>query len=211
MTERGRDGAVRSSGVRVPVVGVVVVGVPPGGVDQQPVLCDVSGQTLVRRAMDCLVTSGRVDRLAVLFGETWRPDVAPGAILVVHDPAHPLVSGAWIDQVLDVLMDDPDLDGVVPVRPVTDTLKRVGPDGVVEGTADRGSFHVVGSPQAYRQAALVRPGVLGPDGTLPAGPGALAARVRSAGGVLRVVPALGEVIAVVDADDLILAEALLRA
>jgi 2-C-methyl-D-erythritol 4-phosphate cytidylyltransferase len=47
-------------------------------------------------------------------------------------------------------------DAVVPVRPVTDTLKRVGADGAVHGTEDRERFRWALTPQAYRRDVLER-------------------------------------------------------
>ena len=55
-------------------------------------------------------------------------------VVLVHDAARPLVDDAVVERLLAPLGEG--FDGVVPVLPVADTLKRVR-DGVVEETVDR--------------------------------------------------------------------------
>jgi 2-C-methyl-D-erythritol 4-phosphate cytidylyltransferase len=45
-------------------------------------------------------------------------------------------------------------DGVVPVLPVSDTVKRVGPDGAVVETLDRAELVAAQTPQAFVASAL---------------------------------------------------------
>ena len=67
-------------------------------------------------------------------------------VVVVHDAARPLVDDAIVERVLGRLGEG--LDGVVPVLPVADTVKRVV-GGVVTETLDRDSLVVVQTPQAF--------------------------------------------------------------
>jgi hypothetical protein len=221
------DGRVIPGAVpdRAPVIGVVpVVHDDPDAPGGCAALRELGGMTLLRRAVDRLVGSGRVDRVTVCFGArclctvcfgTVPPDARPGAgrsaeapsgLVVVHDPLHALAPASLVRDVVDELLAHQEADGILPVRPVTDTLKRTGPDGVVTGTADREAFHVVGSPQVYRAAVLAR---VDGWGAPALGPGDLPVLVRAAGGRLRTVPAPGEVFPVTTDDDLVLAEAVL--
>ncbi len=139
-----------------------------------------------------------------------RPD--PAGVVVVHDPLFPLAPAALVRAVVAAL--DPPLGGdgpagVVPVRPVTDTLKRVDEDGVVLATVDRAGFRTVCSPQAFRTGVLL--GALeAAHATLrDLGADVLPGLVQDRGGRLSSVPAPGEVVRVAEADDLVLAEAML--
>lgn len=220
----------------VPVLGVVpVVRADPAAPGGCAALRELRGATLMRRAVDALVASGRVDRVVLSFGPV-RFDAgspsgappgasssAPSAIVVVHDPLHALAPATLVGEVVDELLAHPEADGVVPVRPVTDTLKRTGPDGVVTATADREAFRVALSPQAFRVVVLARlvppapgtpePGMLGPGTLEPGmlGPGRLPGLVRAAGGRLRTLTGPGDTFAVTTDDDLALAEAVLAA
>lgn len=193
------------------VLGVVPVRCDdPGAPGGCAALRELRGVTLLRRAVDQLVGSGRVGRVVLTFGPL---DLAPGqcagtpyGIVVVHDPLHVLAPVDLVRDVVDELLAHPEADGVVPVRSVTDTLKRVGVGGVLTTTADREAFRTVASPQAYRSAALAG---FGRDGQVPLGPDVLPMLVRSSGGLLRTVPAPDESFAVTSDEDVLLAEAAL--
>jgi 2-C-methyl-D-erythritol 4-phosphate cytidylyltransferase len=157
-----------------------------------------------------------------------RPD--PAGIVVVHDPLFPLAPAALVRAVVapldDVDFDDIDPDGtvpdgaephhaegpaaVVPVRLVTDTLKRVDEDDVVTATVSRDGFRMVYSPQAFRTAALIAALDAADDAALRH-PGAdvLPRLIQAGGGRLHSVLAPGEVFRIAQADDLVLAEAML--
>jgi 2-C-methyl-D-erythritol 4-phosphate cytidylyltransferase len=67
--------------------------------------------------------------------------------VLVHDAARPLVGEALIDRVMAGLAEG--ADGVVPALAVTDTVKRLGPDGTVAETFDRASLRAVQTPQGF--------------------------------------------------------------
>jgi 2-C-methyl-D-erythritol 4-phosphate cytidylyltransferase len=151
---------------------------------------------------------------AVLTGVAASVCADPTGIVVVHDPLHPLAPAGLVHAVVDRLSAEDDgvpCAGVVPVRPVTDTLKWVDEDDVVTATADRLTFRMVYSPQAYRAGVLAAALADAPDRVLR-GRGAelLPGLVEAAGGRLRTVPAPGEVFRIATTDDLVLAEAMLH-
>lgn len=145
----------------------------------------------------------------VAGGERRRDSVARGlaaieeelAVVLVHDAARPLVSGALIRRVLQAAASS---GAAVPALPVTDTIKRVEGDRVVE-TPARAGLVAVQTPQGFRLPLLRR---------------ALAASPADATDEAALVEALGEPVRTVPGDpknlkittplDLLLAECLLR-
>jgi 2-C-methyl-D-erythritol 4-phosphate cytidylyltransferase len=79
------------------------------------------------------------------------PDEA--AVIVVHDAARPLVTDDVLGRVIAPL--SAGFDGAVPVLKLTDTVKRVRRDEVVE-TLDREGLFVSQTPQAFLADALRR-------------------------------------------------------
>ena len=109
------------------VVDVIVVGDVPGG-----------------------TTGGKRRRDSVANGLAEVPDSADW--ILVHDAARPLVTPEIIAALTGRLALG-DADAVIPVTPMTDTLKRVKNSRVV-GTVDRSSIKAVQTPQAFRAEAL---------------------------------------------------------
>lgn len=72
-------------------------------------------------------------------------------VIAVHDGARPLFSRRVFERCLEALAV---ADGAVPGIEVSDTLKRAGGAGVVEGTVDRTSLWAVQTPQVFRAASL---------------------------------------------------------
>jgi 2-C-methyl-D-erythritol 4-phosphate cytidylyltransferase len=73
------------------------------------------------------------------------------AVVLVHDAARPLLPDEVIERVLAPLSEG--WDGVVPSLPVSDTVKRVEGDRVVE-TLPRGELVAVQTPQAFIASVL---------------------------------------------------------
>lgn len=72
--------------------------------------------------------------------------------VLVHDAARPVVPESLVDRVLAPLADG--ADAVVPGLPVTDTIKRLAPDGAIIETIDRSVLCAAQTPQACRASAL---------------------------------------------------------
>jgi 2-C-methyl-D-erythritol 4-phosphate cytidylyltransferase len=125
---------------------------------------------------------------------------ADAEIVVVHDAARPLATAALFATVIDAVKSG--ADGAIPAVPVTDTIKRVDGDRVVE-TLDRSALVAVQTPQAFRADVLRKAHAVGADAT---DDGAL---VEAAGGRVVVVPGETANIKVTTPHDLRVAEALL--
>lgn len=97
-----------------------------------------------------IVVAGGSDRAAsVRAGLVVVPDAVP--VIVVHDAARPLASRELFSRVIGAL--GKDIDGVVPGLAVTDTIKRVR-DNLVLDTLDRSTLIAVQTPQAFRASSL---------------------------------------------------------
>jgi len=130
----------------------------------------------------------------------------PGDPVVVHDAARPLVGPELFESTLREL-DASGCDGAIAAAPVTDTVKRVGPDRVVCDTLDRGALWAVQTPQAFRRETLER--ALDVDSGTLARATDDAWLVERAGGTVRVVPGPPENLKVTTPLELGVAELLL--
>jgi 2-C-methyl-D-erythritol 4-phosphate cytidylyltransferase len=128
--------------------------------------------------------------------------------VIVHDAARPLASAELFERALADL-DESGADAVIAAAPVSDTIKKVGPDGrsVLE-TLDRGRLWAVQTPQVFRRTALERALLHASDVVLAAATDD-ASLIEQAGGVVRVVEADPLNLKVTRPIDLQLAELLL--
>jgi len=74
------------------------------------------------------------------------------AIVLVHDAARALTPPQLIESVAAAVRSGH--AAVIPVLPVVDTIKEVGPDGSVLGTVDRSVLRSVQTPQGFRHEVL---------------------------------------------------------
>jgi 2-C-methyl-D-erythritol 4-phosphate cytidylyltransferase len=74
--------------------------------------------------------------------------------ILVHDAARPFVPAAVIERVVDAVRAG--APAVIPVVPVTDTIKRVDPAGKVLDTPDRAALVAVQTPQGFEPSLLRR-------------------------------------------------------
>ncbi|MEV6282883.1 2-C-methyl-D-erythritol 4-phosphate cytidylyltransferase [Kribbella sp. NPDC051770] len=126
-----------------------VVAVPPGTED------------VVGKLLDPYV--GAAD-LRIVAGGAERTDSVKAALelvpvdgidcVLVHDAARSFVPVAVIERVVDAVRGG--APAVVPVIPVTDTIKRVGPCGEVVETPDRSALVAVQTPQGFDPELLRR-------------------------------------------------------
>jgi 2-C-methyl-D-erythritol 4-phosphate cytidylyltransferase len=121
-------------------IDAVVVVAPPEWEEPAILLAEEIGAAKVTAC----VTGGEARADSVRAGVAEVPEDA--AVILVHDAARPLVSDEVIGRVIGALGDG--YDGAVPALPVSDTLKRVDGDRVVE-TVDRSSLVAVQTPQAF--------------------------------------------------------------
>jgi 2-C-methyl-D-erythritol 4-phosphate cytidylyltransferase len=137
MLERSVDGLLASG-----VIDRVVVAVPAGRVDQTALL--LGGRASV-------VEGGpeRHDTVRLALSAVGDPE-----FVVVHDAARSLTPVEQIRRVVAALRDG--LRAVIPVLPVTDTIKAVDANGVVLGTPERAGLRAVQTPQGFETELLRR-------------------------------------------------------
>ena len=129
--------------------------------------------------------------------------VPPDAeIVVVHDAARPLAEPELFDRVVGAVRGG--ADGAIAAAPLTDTVKGVDGDRVVE-TLDRRALVAVQTPQAFRATTLRTAHAGDPEATDDA------ALVEAAGGTVVVVAAPRWNLKITEPGDLAVAEALLKA
>jgi 2-C-methyl-D-erythritol 4-phosphate cytidylyltransferase len=125
------------------------------------------------------------------------------AVVLVHDAARPLLPDAVIERVLAPLGEG--WDGAVPGLPVSDTIKRMEGERVVE-TLPRDELTAVQTPQAFVAPAL-REAL---SGDL-ADASDCASLVEARGGRIKVVEGDRRLLKVTDAEDLALVESWIAA
>jgi len=175
------------------VDGIVVV-VPDGWEEPGILLAEELGAAKVT----AVVAGGATRAASVRAGVAEVP--ADADVILVHDAARPLVSEDVVGRVLTALNEG--WDGAVPGLAVSDTVKRVENDAVVE-TLPRASLVAVQTPQAFSADAL-RHSV---DGDLDATD--CSALVEARGGRVRVVEGDPRLLKVTTPDDLAFVERLL--
>jgi 2-C-methyl-D-erythritol 4-phosphate cytidylyltransferase len=120
------------------------------------------------------------------------------AVVLVHDAARPLVPEDVIERVLAPLSEG--WDGVVPGLPLSDTVKRVEGDRVLE-TLPRGELVAVQTPQAFL-ASVLREAL----GGNVSGASDCASLIEAQGGRVKVVEGDSRLLKVTSRDDLELVE-----
>ncbi len=165
------------------------------------VLTPIAGVPMAVRSVRAVLASGIADRVLVRAGartaavlracaglpvgaydvtgahalqraDTAQGDGAGRSVVVVHDANRPLVPPELFTAVLAAVRDGHDV--VVPVLPLTDTVKIVDGAGLVRGTPDRAGLRVRQTPCAVRPGRP-DPGLAGAH-TVPGDPMAFAVR-----------------------------------
>jgi 2-C-methyl-D-erythritol 4-phosphate cytidylyltransferase len=154
------------------------------GTDGPKALVELAGRTLLQRSVDVLRAVPAIERIVVALpasaeapvgthgvrggavrSESVRLALAAAAtgtgagagdMVLVHDAARPLVTVALAQATIRALEADESIDGAIAAVAMTDTVKRVGEDGVVRETLDRRELWAVQTPQVFRRAALER-------------------------------------------------------
>ena len=123
--------------------------------------------------------------------------------MLVHDAARALTPPELIESVAAAGRGG--LPAVIPVLPVIDTIKQVGPDEVVHGTVDRSVLRSVQTPQGFRHDVLAEAHASATDPLTDD-----AGLVEKAGIPVTCVPGSELALKITRPLDLVLAEALLR-
>jgi 2-C-methyl-D-erythritol 4-phosphate cytidylyltransferase/2-C-methyl-D-erythritol 2,4-cyclodiphosphate synthase len=127
--------------------------------------------------------------------------VSPAAeLVVIHDAARPLVSGAVIDRTIEAAASTG--AAIAAVR-AHDTVKRAGADGVIIATLPRDEIFLAQTPQAFRVSILREALAIAGDATDEA------ALAEQAGHHVRVVAGDPRNLKVTTPDDLVMAERLI--
>jgi 2-C-methyl-D-erythritol 4-phosphate cytidylyltransferase len=124
-------------------------------------------------------------------------------IVLVHDAARALAPTELVEAVAAAVRDG--RPAVIPVLPVVDTVKQVGPDGIVLGTIDRSALRIVQTPQGFQRAVLAAAHAGGGDPLTDD-----AGLVEKAGVPVSCVPGSELALKITRPLDVLIAEALLR-
>ena len=173
-------------------IDAIVIAAPPDWEEPSILVAEEIAATKVSSA----VTGGESRSESVRLALEEVP--AEAAVVLVHDAARPLLPEEVIERVLAPLSEG--WDGVVPVVPLADTVKRVEGDRVVE-TVPRDDLVAAQTPQAFLADALRQ----AMSGDVSAATDC-ASLVESQGGRIKVVEGDPRLLKVTDADDLALVE-----
>jgi 2-C-methyl-D-erythritol 4-phosphate cytidylyltransferase len=170
-------------------VDAIVVAAPPGWEEPSILLAEELGCSKVSSC----VTGGATRAESVKRALDEVPTEA--AVVLVHDAARPYVDDAVIERVLAPLGEG--WDGAVPALPVSDTVKRVEGDRIVE-TLPRGELRAVQTPQAF-VAPVLRDAYATGD---LSGATDCASLVEARGGRVKIVPGDPRLAKITDVADL---------
>jgi 2-C-methyl-D-erythritol 4-phosphate cytidylyltransferase len=173
-------------------IDAIVIAAPPEWEEPSILVAEEIAATKVSSA----VTGGETRSESVRLALADVPGDA--AAVLVHDAARPLVPDDVIERVLAPLGEG--WDGAVPVLPLSDTVKRVDGERVIE-TLPRGELVAAQTPQAF-VADVLRAALAG-DVTAATD---CASLVEARGGRVKAVPGDPRLLKVTDADDLALVE-----
>ena len=177
-----------------PSVRLIVVAAPVAEVDAvRSLLAPVAPVTVVAGGAE------RQQSVALALAEV--PDDV--AIVLVHDAARALTPPELVESVAAAVRDG--RPAVIPVLPVVDTIKEVGPGEIVLGTVDRSVLRSVQTPQGFLLTVLVAVHAAAADALTDD-----AGLVEKAGLPVTCVPGSELAMKITRPLDLILAEALLK-
>lgn len=135
-------------GLRAGGVGTIVVTAPAASLDEfRAGIADIGG-------VEVVAGSDRSRQASVALGLAALGQHKPGDVVLVHDAARPLTPAQVTARVIDAVRAG--AGAVIPVLPVTDTLKSVDASGVVTGTPRRADMVAVQTPQGFRWDVLMR-------------------------------------------------------
>jgi 2-C-methyl-D-erythritol 4-phosphate cytidylyltransferase len=166
----------------------IVVAAPPEW--EEP--CILVAEEVAAGKVAATVTGGESRSESVRAALAEVPEEA--TVVLVHDAARPLVTDDVIERVIAALGDG--WDGAVPALPISDAVKRVEGEAVVE-TLDRGGLVAAQTPQAF-VASVLREALAGHVSEAAD----CASLVEARGGRVRVVEGDRRLVKVTDSADL---------
>ena len=135
-------------GLRAGGVGTIVVTAPAASLDEfRAGIADIGG-------VEVVAGSDRSRQASVALGLAALGQRNEGDVVLVHDAARPMTPAQVTARVIDAVRAG--AGAVIPVLPVTDTLKSVDASGVVTGTPRRADMVAVQTPQGFRGDVLMR-------------------------------------------------------
>jgi 2-C-methyl-D-erythritol 4-phosphate cytidylyltransferase len=170
-------------------VDAIVVAAPPDWEEPSILLAEELGCSKVSSC----VTGGATRAESVRRALDEVP--AEAAVVLVHDAARPYLDDAVIERVLAPLGEG--WDGAVPALPLSDTVKRVDGDRIVE-TLPRAELRAVQTPQAFVAPVLRDAYAIGDLTTATD----CASLVEARGGRVKIVPGDPRLAKITDAADL---------
>jgi 2-C-methyl-D-erythritol 4-phosphate cytidylyltransferase len=178
----------------VPAVSEIVVALPSDALDAAPDgVTAVAGGAQRSHSVRAALTASNPDSEQV----------------IVHDAARPLATPELFIRALDALQLAPEAHAVIAATPVSDTIKRVAPDGrSVSATLDRSTLWAVQTPQVFRREALQR-ALADADDELLSQATDDAWLIERAGGIVHVIGSDPGNLKVTTAEDLRVAELML--
>lgn len=96
---------------------------------------------------------GGAERQDSIFNCLKKIDKRTTDIVIVHDAARPLISHRLLNAGLGILQTQ-QVEGAIPVLPVSDTLKKVTGESLVNKTISRNDIYIVQTPQFFRYDVL---------------------------------------------------------
>lgn len=99
-----------------------------------------------------VITGGETRQASVYNGLCALSDAVE--YVVIHDGVRPFVKSVWVERYISKLEESPEIAGVIAGTAVTDTLKRVDENHVINGTVDRSQIWAVQTPQIFRFETL---------------------------------------------------------
>jgi 2-C-methyl-D-erythritol 4-phosphate cytidylyltransferase len=127
------------------VVDRVVVAVPADRTDQAKLILGHQATVIAGGAH----RSESVGRALAAFADAEQP-----SFVLVHDAARALTPPTLVVRVVEALQAGH--EAVVPVLPLSDTIKAIDANGVVLGTPERAGLRAVQTPQGFATELLVR-------------------------------------------------------
>ncbi|PRX50477.1 2-C-methyl-D-erythritol 4-phosphate cytidylyltransferase [Prauserella shujinwangii] len=132
--------------LRAGCVDQVIVAVPPAQLDA----CTTALEPVDDARMK-IITAG-ADRTGTVRSAL-TGEIGPSDVVLVHDPERPFTPASTIAAVVEAIRAG--APAAIPVEPVTDTIKVIGSDDVVQGTRDRSRLRSAQSPRGFRADVLL--------------------------------------------------------